>query len=183
MATGELLRDKSADPLNSSLWVIVWSLEAFRYCLFCVTDSTLIYPSLMLEKQCSYLQWHQPRWQHQCSLKHFPWLCVAQMESPSQGRKSGRPAQLLARAWASSNFSLFCPPEAAIAHGSRRQSPHQHRALGEDPMRSASAVFHLDNNEQKWRYAQDFAYPSSTSNPYTKHLVSARSASKPVIFA
>lgn len=46
MANGELLRDKSADPLNSSLWVIVLSLEAFRYCLFCVTDSILIYPSL-----------------------------------------------------------------------------------------------------------------------------------------
>lgn len=63
------------------------------------------------------LQWHQPKWQHQCSLKHFPWLCVAQMESPSQGRKSGLPAQLLAKACASSNFSLFghfCAPEAAM---------------------------------------------------------------------
>ncbi|TNN84465.1 hypothetical protein EYF80_005165 [Liparis tanakae] len=48
-----------------------------------------------------------PKWQHQCSLKHFPWLWVAQMESPSQGRKSGLPAQLLAKACASSNFSLF----------------------------------------------------------------------------
>lgn len=63
-------------------------------------------------------QWHHPRWQHQCSLKHFPWLCVAQMESPSHGKKSGLPAQLLAKACASSNFSLFghfCAPEAAMA--------------------------------------------------------------------
>lgn len=63
------------------------------------------------------LQWHQPKWQHQCSLKHFPWLCVAQMESPSQGRKSGLPAQLLAKACASSNFSLLAhlwAPEAAM---------------------------------------------------------------------
>lgn len=62
-------------------------------------------------------QWHHPRWQHQCSLKHFPWLCVAQMESPSHGRKSGLPAQLLAKFCASSNFSLFGhfgAPEAAI---------------------------------------------------------------------
>ncbi|KAF0026213.1 hypothetical protein F2P81_020950 [Scophthalmus maximus] len=40
------------------------------------------------------------------------------MESPSQGRKSGLPAQLLAKACASSNFSLFghfCAPDVAMS--------------------------------------------------------------------
>lgn len=46
LATGELLRDKSVDPINSFLWVIVLSLGTFRYCSFCGTDSILIYPCL-----------------------------------------------------------------------------------------------------------------------------------------
>lgn len=54
-----------------------------------------------------YSQWHQPRWQHQCRRKQRPWLCVVHSERPSQGWKSGLPAQLRASACASSTFSLF----------------------------------------------------------------------------
>lgn len=49
-------------------------------------------------------------------MKHLPWLCVAQMDSPSHGWKSGlRAAQLRARACASSTFSLFQPRSGAVA--------------------------------------------------------------------
>lgn len=49
-------------------------------------------------------------------MKHLPWLCVAQMDSPSHGWKSGlRAAQLRARACASSTFSLFQPRSDAVA--------------------------------------------------------------------
>lgn len=49
-------------------------------------------------RSLAHSQWHHPRWQHQCRRKQRPWLWVAQSESPSQGWKSGLPAQLRASA-------------------------------------------------------------------------------------
>lgn len=103
--------------------------------------------------RCNNLQWHQPRWQHQCSLKHFPWLCVAQMESPSHGRKSGLPAQLRASACASSSFPLFTPPDAAIspararARRPRRSQPRFARTHA--LLRNRSALRALIRVEEK----------------------------------
>ncbi len=171
VATGELLRDKSADPLNSSLWVIVLSLEAFRYCLFCVTDSILINPSLTDAGETVCVATYSgtspddstsAAWNTSRGCVWRRWIVHRRAESPVALRNSSLEPE------------LHLTSHSSVRPKRPSRTDHADKAListersgkircAQPRLFSTSTIY-----EQKWRYAQDFAYPSSTSNPYTK---------------